>query len=173
MKLRRMNKLLEESISPVRLVVRRFLFFLRQPPPPQRNDSTEEQFSGNPVELVVQVSGRIDRMLSEIGLPKGRGIGERLAILSSACPIKNNISSLVTTRNRMIHSEDSCGKRALWFNPRDFIFDYYAVKKYLQGIEGNMKREDFQQEYLLQTGGKISALEYAEKCTVEQMNKDK
>ena len=160
-----MNRKCSENIAAL-LEGRRSVFSLRKV---SRNiidnssQGSEEIFPSNPVELVLQVNGRIDRMLNEIGIPKSRGIGERLALLGCSCPVQNSIKFLVDARNRIVHCGQTNETKLQWFSPTGFINDYCTIKKYLKWIGEIMKREGFQREYLANTKGKISAIEYAEK----------
>ena len=136
---------------------KRFKFSLRQP-----QAETDEHFPVNPVELVVEVTARIDGILNEIGIPKGRGTGERLTLFDFKTPIQREISSFLSARNKMVHSAGTHATRLSWFNRKNFIEDYCTIRKCLESIHEIINRESFQRDFILNSKETESIFQFAE-----------
>lgn len=159
MKSRRMNKAPRFIEHNVRVLLRKCLFTLRG------SVAQNASLPSNPVELVVRVTEKLERKLDEMGVPQGRGIGQRLAAFKSCPIVAQSIQSFVAVRNRMVHQGVGWKK---WFSKSSFLDDYSNISSHLQSINGILKNSEFERKYLANTAGKVSRLEYAQQMIVEK-----
>ena len=161
-----MNKLTKQFINKELLLIKkRFVFKLRGSDNGISNSYlSKTNLSSNPVELVIQITKRLERQLDDMGIPQGRGIGERLSTFKGCSSISQNICTFVGIRNRMVHAN---GGWKNWFCKESFMNDYCKIENHLKSINEVLKRDQFEREYFIKTGGRTSRLEYAQQMLNE------